>query len=64
MSSAKLLFVSTLVYYTDDFIFPLYRSLPPDQRETASTIMAFFLSSGLLVGSCFSFLWAYVANLS
>ncbi|XP_064394300.1 equilibrative nucleoside transporter 3-like [Halichondria panicea] len=39
------------------------QSLPADQRETASTIMAFFLSFGLLVGSCFSFLWAYVANL-
>lgn len=35
----------------------VFRSLPPDQRETASTIMVFFLAFGLISGSATSFIW-------
>lgn len=35
------------------------QQVQPDRRETASTIMAFFLSAGLLVGGVTSFAWTY-----
>ena len=38
----------------------LGRSLPSNMRETASTIMVFFISSGLLFGSIISFVWTKV----
>ena len=33
-----------------------------DEKETASTIMAFFLSGGLFTGGALSFLWTYLIN--
>lgn len=33
-----------------------------DEKETASTIMAFFLSGGLFSGGVLSFLWTFVVN--
>ena len=33
-----------------------------DEKETASTIMAFFLSGGLFSGGVLSFLWTFLVN--
>ena len=54
--------VAPLLYSrrSDSVLCALCRSVPSDQRETASTIMAFFLSGGLLVGGSISFLWTKV----
>lgn len=39
------------------------RHVRGDDKETASTIMAFFLSGGLLSGGALSFLWTKLARL-
>lgn len=37
-------------------------TVSPEHRETASTIMAFFLSLGLVTGGTLSFLWTYIIS--
>ena len=38
------------------------RQVEADHRETAATIMAFFLSFGLLIGSSSSFIWTHLVT--